>query len=58
MKLQEFKQKKHWKGFVDLKKLAKDFNKNEKDRKKYFALVGRNKKECYEARLLKGSIIW
>lgn len=51
VKLQEFKVKKYWDKLVDSKKLIRDFNENEKKRKKFFAW---NWKDI----VLKSVIVW
>lgn len=58
VKLQDFKHKKYWANFVDLKKLTKEFNKNEKDKKKYFTLKNKWLTNSFEFRILKEDIIW
>jgi len=54
----EFKTKKYWDQFVDLKKVSAEFTKNEKNKKKYFALKKAKKENCYEFKILKSEIVW
>lgn len=58
MNIVEFRNKKYWEKFVDLKKVNQEFNQNEKNRKKYFALKGKWKENSFECKMLKNSIIW
>lgn len=51
MKLLKYKQKRYWDKFVDLKILKRNYNENEKNRKKFFAWK-------WKDILLKASIIW
>jgi len=43
---------------VDLKKVSAEFTKNEKNKKKYFALKKAKKENSYEFKILKGEIVW
>lgn len=58
MNIIEFKKKKYWDSFVELKKLEKEFTQNEKDKKKYFVLKNKWQTTCFEFMNLKNSIIW
>lgn len=58
MNIIEFKKKKYWDNFVELKKLEKEFTQNEKDKKKYFVLKNKWQTTCFEFMNLKNSIIW
>ena len=58
MKITEFKQKKYWDTFIDLTKLMKEFNQNEKNKKKYFALKKADKTSSFEFMKIKKDIIW
>ncbi len=57
MKLIEFKQKKYWANFVELKKIQKEYRENEKKKKKYFVLKN-NPETRAEAWYLARDIIW
>lgn len=58
MNIIEFRNKKYWDKFVDLKKLNQEFNQNEKNKKKLFALKNKSNTNSFEYMNLKGSIIW
>jgi hypothetical protein len=58
MKITEFKQKKYWDTFIDLKKVTKEFTQNEKNKKKYFAMKKAWKTSSFQFIMLKGNIIW
>ncbi len=54
----EFKTKKYWDKFVDLKKVSQEFTKNEKNKKKFYALKKAKKEDSYDFKILKSEIIW
>jgi len=57
MTLNEFIKKKYWNKYFDLKEAVKEFNKNKKNKQRYFIL--KNKKSTsYEVMVLKSQIIW
>lgn len=57
MILNEFIKKKYWNKYFDLKEAVKEFNKNKKNKQRYFIL--KNKKSTsYEVMVLKSQIIW
>lgn len=58
MKLKEFVEKKYPNQLVDYKKVVKEYNKNEKDRKRYFAMKGKWDTNSLEFSLLKKEIVW
>lgn len=58
MTITEFKEKKYWNKLVDLKKVTREFNQNEKDRKKLFALKNKWKSDSFEFMMIKWRIIW
>lgn len=58
MKITDFRDRKYWNKFVDLKRLIKEFNQNEKDMQKYFALKNNWKTNSFDFKILKSKIIW
>lgn len=58
MKLLEFKKAKYWDKFVDLKKLNQEFNQNEKNIKKFYAMNKSKTASLFELNFLKSEIVW
>lgn len=58
MNIIEFRNKKYWEKFVELKKLTKEFEANQKAKKKFFALRNAGKEKSFEYMNLKWKIIW
>jgi hypothetical protein len=58
MNLIEFKKIKYWDDLVDLKKLQREHEENENNKKKYFTLKTQWKTSSFEFINLKSKIIW
>lgn len=58
MQITEFVKKKYWEKLVDQKRAIRDYNKNEKDKLKYFALKRAKKTWSFDFQMLKKNIIW
>jgi hypothetical protein len=58
MNLIEFKKKKYWEGFVDLKKLTKEFRENERMKREYNTLNKFKSKNTFRLNYLTKNIIW